>query len=117
MISTSRLHRKRSVGLLVGCIFLGLTGAAPVAAQDANQLQQQLQQLKQEYETTTQALQLRMAALEQQIQSQKESSETAKAATVSAADLAAERAAKAVLGENSDQVGATFQGDIPAEPT
>ena len=32
MISTSRLHRKRSVGLFVGCIFFGLTGVAPVAA-------------------------------------------------------------------------------------
>ena len=73
MTSTSRLHRKRSVGLFVGCIFLGLTGAAPLVAQDADRLQQQLDELKQEYETTTQALQLRMAALEQQIQSQKES--------------------------------------------
>src|SRR3984885_6035563 len=117
MISTSRLHRKRSVGLLVGCIFFGLNGAAPVVAQDADRLQQQLEQLKQEYETTTQALQLRMAALEQQIQSQKESSEKAKEATVSAADLAAERAAKTVLGENSDQVGAKFQGALPSEPT
>ena len=68
-------------------------------------------------ETTTQALQLRMATLEQQIQSQKESSEKAKEATVSAADLAAERAAKAVLGESSDQVGAKFQGALPSEPT
>ena len=76
-----------------------------------------MEQLKQEYETTTQALQLRMATLEQQIQSQKESSEKAKEATVSAADLAAERAAKAVLGESSDQVGAKFQGALPSEPT
>ena len=44
-------------------------------------------------------MQLRIAALEQQIESQKESSEKAKEATVSAADLAAERAAKAVLGK------------------
>ena len=117
MTSTSRLHRKRSVGLFAGCIFLGLAGAAPLVAQDADRLQQQLEQVKQEYETTTQALQLRMAALEQQIQSQKEASEKAKEATVSAADLAAERAAKAVLGENSDQVGAKFQGDLPSEPT
>src|ERR1700733_999464 len=117
MISTSHLHRKRSLELFVGCIFLGLTGTIPIVAQQGDQLQQQLEQLKQEYETTTQALQLRMAALEQQIQSQKESSEKAKEATVSAADLAAERAAKAVLGENSDQVGAKFQGALPSEPT
>ena len=65
MIYTSHLHRKRALGLFVGCIFLGLTGTAPVVAQQADQLQQQLDQLKQEYETTTQALHLRMAALEQ----------------------------------------------------
>src|ERR1700761_5448201 len=67
MISTSRLHWKRSVGLSVGCLFLGFIGAAPAVAQDADQLQQKLEQLKQEYEATTQALQLRMAALEPQI--------------------------------------------------
>src|SRR6202035_3768884 len=32
-------------------------------------------------------------------------------------DLAAEHAAKAVLAENSDQVGAKFQGALPSEPT
>src|SRR3984885_9680550 len=117
MISTSRLHRKRSAALFVGCLFFGLTGAAPAVAQDDNQLQQQLEQLKQEYETTTQALQLRMAVLEQQIQSQKESGEKAKEATISTADLAAERAAKAVLAQSSDQVGAKFQGALPSEPT
>src|ERR1700744_2430016 len=117
MISTSRLHWKRSVGLSVGCLFLGFIGASPAVAQDADQLQQKLEQLKQEYEATTQALQLRMAALEQQIQSQKESSDRAKEATGSAADLAAQRAAKAVLGESSDQVGAKFQGALPSEPT
>jgi maltoporin len=117
MIFTSRLHRKRSVALFAGCIFFALTGAAPAVAQDANPLQQQLEQLKQEYETTTQALQLRMAVLEQQIQSQKESGEKAKEATISTADLAAERAAKAVLAQSSDQVGAKFQGALPSEPT
>ena len=58
-----------------------------------------------------------MATLEQQIESQKEAAEKTKAATVSAADLAAERAAKAVLGNFLDQVGAKFQGDLPSEPT
>ncbi len=72
MIATSRLRRKRSLGLFVGCIFLGLAGTAPVVAQQADQLQQQVEQLKQEYEATTQALQLRIAVLEQQIQSQKQ---------------------------------------------
>jgi maltoporin len=117
MITTSPLQWKPSFGPFAGCVFLSLFGIVPAVAQQADPLQQQLEALKQEYETTTQALQLRMAVLEQQIESQNETSEKAKEATVSAADLAAERAAKAVLGENSDQVGAKFQGAIPSEPT
>ena len=106
-----------SAKVLLSCVALGLFAILPAAAQQAEPLEQQLQDLKQEYETTTQAMQLRIAALEQQIESQKESSEKAKAATVSAADLAAERAAKAILGESSDQVGAKFQGQLDQEPT
>jgi maltoporin len=100
----------------LGCVVFSLLWVSPAAAQQADQLEQQLKELKQEYEATTQALQLRMATLEQQIESQKEAAEKTKAATVSAADLAAERAAKAVLS-NPDQVGAKFQGDLPSEPT
>ena len=92
------------------------SGALPAAGQQAATLQQQLEQLKQEYETTTQALQLRIAALEQQIESQKETSEKTKAATVSAADLAAEQRPRPFSG-NADQVGAKFQGQLPSEPT
>ena len=91
-------------------------GVLPAAGQQAVTLQQQVEQLKQEYETSNQALQLRIAALEQQIESQKVTTEKADQATVSAADLAAEHAAKAVL-RNADQVGAKFQGQLPSEPT
>ena len=91
-------------------------GVLPAAGQQAATLQQQVEQLKQEYETSNQALQLRIAALEQQIESQKETSEKANAATVSAADLAAEHAAKAILG-NANQVGGKFQGQLAQEPT
>ena len=44
-------------------------------AQQAEDLQQQLQQLKRQYEETTQQLQARIAALEQQIQTEKENRE------------------------------------------
>ena len=72
----------------------------------SNDLQKQLDQLKQQYDATTHDLQARIAALEQQIQKQKEETEKTKQATVSATELAAEKAAQnAVLGE-SDQVGA-----------
>jgi maltoporin len=83
----------------------------------ANDLEQKLEELKQEYEATTHDLQTRIAALEQQIQKQKEESEKTKQGTISAAELAAERAAQnAVLGE-SNQVGAKYQGQLPEEPT
>ncbi len=117
MPTVSSIDRKRLPMSWLGCFALSLLWISPAAAQQADPLQQQLDQLKQEYETTTQVLQLRMAVLEQKIQSQKESNEKAKEATVSAADLAAERAARAVLGDNSNQVGAKFQGALPSEPT
>ena len=68
-----------SAKVLLSCVALGLFAILPAGAQQAEPLEQQLQDLKQEYETTTQAMQLRIAALEQQIESQKESSEKAKA--------------------------------------
>ena len=116
MTFVSHTNRKRPLMSCLGCIALSLFCILLAAAQQADPLEQQLKELKQEYEATAQALQLRMATLEQQIESQKEIAEKTKEATVSAADLAAERAAKAVL-RNSDQVGAKFQGDLPSEPT
>src|SRR6202795_5167335 len=87
------------------------------AAPKPDDLQKQLEQLKQQYVATTHDLEQRIAALEQQIQKQKEASEKAKEGTVSAVELAAQQAAeKAVLGQ-SDQVGAKFQGQLPSEPT
>ena len=83
----------------------------------SNDLQKQLDQLKRQYDATTHDLQARIAALEQQIQKQKEEAEKTKQATVSATELAAEKAAQnAVLGE-SNQVGAKYQGQLPSEPT
>lgn len=91
-------------------------GVLPSAAQQADDLQKQLQQLKQQYDTTTRDLEQRIAALEQQIDKQKETSEKTKR-TVAAVELAAQQAAqKPVFGE-SDQVGAQFQGQLPSEPT
>ena len=116
LIVGSRNHRSGLLLGLIWCILIMPLGALPAAGQQAATLQQQVEQLKQEYETSNQALQLRIAALEQQIESQKETSEKASAATVSAADLAVEHAAKAVLG-NVNQVGGKFQGQLAQEPT
>jgi Tfp pilus assembly protein PilN len=67
------------------------------SAQEAGDLLQQLQKLKQQYEQTTKDLQQRIAVLEQQIQKrneaaaqQKESAEPSDKASVSAAEFAAE---------------------------
>jgi len=88
--------------------------AAPSAASD---LQKQLEQLKQQYEATTRDLQQRITALEQQIQKQNEESEKTKQGTISAAELAAEKAAQNVVLGKSDQVGAQYQGQLSSEPT
>ena len=96
------------------------------SAQQPADLQQQLQQLKAQYEQSTQDMQRRIAALEQQIEQDKlekeKEQETAKerekekSETVSAAELAAQQAEKSILGQ-SDQAGAKYQGQIPSEPT
>jgi maltoporin len=99
-------------------------GQQAATSQPADQLQQQLQQLRQQYDATTRDLEQRISALEQQIQKQKEkekeekeASEKSKQGTISAAELAAQDAAKKALLGESDQVGAKFQGQLPSEPT
>jgi maltoporin len=99
------------------CFTVVLLWAASLSsAQQADPLQQQLQQLKQQYMDTTRELEQRIAALERQIEQQKETGAKTKEGTVSAAELAAQEAEKAVLGQ-SDQVGENFQGQLPSEPS
>jgi maltoporin len=116
MWNIPQLKRVPSIVALAAAGVLPSLAQQP-AAQKPDDLQKQLQQLKQQYDATTHDLEQRMAALEQQIQKQKEASEKAKEGTVSAIELAAQQAAeKAVLGE-SNQVGAKYQGQLPSEPT
>jgi maltoporin len=89
-----------------------------VSAQENRDLQQQLQQLKQQYEQTTKDLQQRIAVLEQQIDKQNEAKaeeKKASEAAISAPELAAEQAKKVISGQS--QVGAKYQGTLPSEPT
>src|SRR5215468_6382101 len=129
------------VSRFLGCLALlflgGLTARAqestapqsPAASmrtakpQPSDQLQQQLQQLKQQYDVTTRDLEQRIAALEQQIEKEKEQQreekearEKAKPGVVSAAELAAQEAAKNAVFGQSNQVGEKFQGQLPSEP-
>ncbi len=86
-------------------------------AQQANDLQLQLRQLKQQYEQTTQELQQRIGALEEQIENQKREATKEKEATVSAAELAAQQAVKKVLLGDANKVGEKFQGQLSSRPT
>jgi maltoporin len=98
-----------------------LCAIANAAAQSTADLEQQLQELKQQYAETTRAMEQRIAALEKQIDAQQIAKDqvapaTPKEGTVSMADLAAQAAEKAVSAD-SNEVGANFQGAVPSEPT
>src|SRR5438552_1949511 len=103
-------------------VTLMAAGVLPAAAQQpaapqTDDLQKQLETLKQQYGATTRDLEQRIAALEQQIQKQKEAGEKAMEGTVSAVELAAQQAAEKAVRGQSDQVGAKYQGQVPSEPT
>ena len=111
----------------IAIISLGPLAAAGQQGQQTDQLEQQVQELKQQYQATTHDLEQRIAALEQQIEKQKDENAKAiekqkeenakiKENTVSSIELAAQQTEKSVLGE-SNQVGAKFQGQIAQEPT
>ena len=113
-----------------------LCGTAAAPAQQNDQLEQELQQLRQQYDQTTRDLQQRISALEQQLanqraglehqieeqtadqQAQNAANQTKQTgATISAVELAAQRAVAGAMSGSSDQVGAKFQGQLPAEPS
>jgi maltoporin len=93
-----------------------LWAASPAPAQQPADLQEQLQQLKQQYADTTRQLEQRIAGLEKQISEQKQASAKANPNTISTAELVAQETQKAVLG-HSHQVGESFQGQLPSEPS
>jgi len=112
----------KTKGFAIGAAVVLLPTLA--SAQQDDGLQQQLQELKQQYEQSTKDMQQRITALEQQIQKQneatgpqKEQAKTSDDATVSAAELAAETAVRKVLFGNSNKVGAQYQGQLPSVPT
>ena len=89
----------------------------PVHARQADELQKQIQELRQQYEQTTRQLQERIAALEQQLKKEKEARQgpTGDEGAASAAKLAVQEAAQTALGQ-SKQNPATQQGRLPAAP-
>lgn len=116
MISSSRPHWKRPFRWFTWCIVVVSFGALTAAAQQAGPLEEQLQQLKQQYDATTRDLEQRIASLEQQIKKERETREKEKAETVSAVELAAEQSVKKVLLGRTTE-GAEYQGQVPSEPS
>ena len=100
----------------LACISMVLVGAGSQAFAQQADLQQQLQQLKQQYADTARELEQRIASLERQIVEQKEIKTQTKEGTISTVELAAQESRRAILGQ-SDQVGANFQGQLPSAPT
>jgi len=111
MLSSSRSKRLSSVVLVI------VVGATCASSQQSSDLELQLQELKRQYDQTTQQLQQRISVLEQQVEEQKNASAKEKEATVSAAQLAAEQAAKKALSGSTGNVGAKFQGQLPSQPS
>jgi len=101
----------------VYCGIAGLLCVLAIArAQSPAQLEQQLQELKQQYAETTRAMEQRIAALEKQIQTQREAAAAPKEGTVSVGAVAWKAAEKAVA-QHGDQVGPQFQGAVSSAPT
>ena len=117
-------------------VALSLLASLPAAAQQqTDDLQKQLQEIKQQYEQTTREMQQQIANLEQQLQRQsaeqkaaqlelatritkeQEDKATQKQEVVSAAQLAAEQAAKKFISGESSNVGSKFQDRLPYPPT
>jgi maltoporin len=104
----------KKISWVVAVVF---SAVLPAPAQQADELQTQLQQLKQQYEQTTRELQDRIAALEQQIKKVNEANQNqpAKEGVASAVESAAQEATNVALGKSNQNQ--TFQGQLPSAPT
>src|SRR4030095_8402539 len=99
---------------LVWIFGLVFSAVLPAHAQQTEELQKQIQQLKQQYEQTTLELQARIAALEEQVKKSNEAKQNPreKAGVVSAVQDAAQTA----FGKSEQQEPA-LQGQVPSAPT
>src|SRR5215470_5674519 len=98
--------------ILAAVLFVALS----VHAQQTDDVQKQIQELKQKYEQTTRELQERIAALEQQLKKEAATREDPpKKQPVSDVELAVQDAAKVALGQSKENQA--LQGQVPAAPT
>ena len=110
-----RRWRDRSVSF-VSCAVMCAIGVARASGQEANQLAQELADLKRQYAEATRIMEQRIAALEQQIQNRKPAADRTDEATVSVEALSEQAARQAVSGQGKD-VGSRFQGTLANAPT
>jgi maltoporin len=117
MIAITLNHWKRLLRSFIWCTATICFGVLAAPAQQQDQLQQQLQEPKGQYTKTTRDLEQRIAALELQIEKQKETNATKNENALLTVKLAAQQAAQRAVLDQSDQVGSKFQGHLPSEPT
>jgi maltoporin len=110
VVGNSLKHLRSELRLIVWIFAFVCSMVSPLHAQQTEELQKQLQQLKQQYEQTTLELQRRIAALEEQI---KKESPQKKEGAVSAVELAAQDAKQVALGQKEQ----TLQGQVPSAPS
>jgi maltoporin len=113
-------HQRRSlipaIHKLVSILALVLSVVWCAHAQQSDEVQKQIQQLKEQYERTTRELQERIAALEQQQKKASESKDDApvKEGVAPALGTAAQDAARVAFGQSKDKEA--LQGQVPAAP-
>src|ERR1700730_9167753 len=108
MISISLSDSKRPLRSFICYMATICFGVLAAPAQQQDQLQQQLQELKDQYAKTTRDLEQRIAALEQQIEKQKDTNTNKNESALLIVRQATQQAAERAVLEQSDQVGAKF---------
>jgi hypothetical protein len=115
VVGNSLKHLRSELRLVVWIFAFVCSMVSPLHAQQTEELQKQLRELKHQYEQTTLELQGRIAALEEQIKKSNEAKENprGKEGVVSGA---LQDAAQAALGQSS-QKEQPLQGQLPSAPT
>jgi maltoporin len=117
MIAVSPSRWTKPIKPFITLTIVLASGVLIANGQQADDLQQQLQQLREQYAEATRHMEERITALEHKIDEQRESTAKAREGTISAAELAAQEAAKKAVSGQSGQVGAAFQGQLASAPT
>jgi maltoporin len=117
VLAHDRTGLRPALNKLAWILALVLSVVLSAHAQQTDDVQKQIQQLKQQYEQTTRELQERIAALEQQQKKESETKEDPprKESGLSAVELAAQDAAKVALGQSKENQ--SLQGQVPSAPS